>query len=115
MRLGGERLIITQKDLIRKMSKKLNTDMETVRKFLETEEEAILDYLSSVPLSEKVTVKILNGFSIKRDFIKSKMCTKGMFNNHNSDEHVIVKCHITRHYNDKLNEILKTKGKENES
>lgn len=104
-------MTITRNELINNISEKVGIDTPIIQRIVEAEEEIIFDYLSSDPSSEEIDLKPFKGISIKRTFVKGRLYSKGMFRDHYCDDHVSVKGCVTKYYSDKINEILKSKGK----
>lgn len=99
-------LIVTQDALTQQIADKENIDAATVRKIMKSTENIIFDYLSSVTPSDEVNIKLFNGISIKRRYIKKKKYSKGMFQNIDCPEHVNVKANLSKYYNGQINKKL---------
>lgn len=99
-------MVITQDDLIKKIAKKEDINVATVRDVFKSAEDIILDYLSSTSPTCNITIKPFSGLSINRKFIDSKNYTKGMFHNLYVPEHVKVKSIISEYYNRQVNDKL---------
>lgn len=103
---GRSYLIITQEELIKKISKREDIDIATVRKVFKSAENCIFDYLSSTSPITDVLIKIFHGFTISRKYIPEKKYSKGMFKNYISQEHCNISSSITKYYKDKINSNL---------
>lgn len=99
-------MVITQDDLIKKIAKKEDINVATVRDVFKSAEDIILDYLSSTSPTCNITIKPFSGLSINRKFIDGKNYTKGMFQNLYVPEHVKVKSIISEYYNRQVNDKL---------
>ncbi len=97
---------VTQDVLINQIATKEDIDVATVRKILKSAENIVFDYLSSITPSEEVNIKLLNGFNIKRKYIKKKKYSKGMFQNIECPDHVNVKVCLSKYYNGQVNQRL---------
>ena len=97
---------ITQDTLINQIANKEDINVATVRRVFKSAENIIFDYLSSISPSEEVSIKLFNGFNIKRKYIKNKKYSKGMFQNINCPEHVSVKTCLSKYYNEQINQKL---------
>ena len=62
--------------------------------------------LGKKALFEEVNIKLLNGFNIKREYIKKKKYSKGMFQDIECPEHVNVKACLSKYYNGQVNQRL---------
>lgn len=99
-------MVITQDDLIKKIAKKEDINVATVRDVFKSAEDIILDYLSSTSPTCNIAIKPFSGLSINRKFIDGKNYTKGMFQNLYVPEHVKVKSIISEYYNRQVNDKL---------
>lgn len=99
-------LNINQDTLIRQIADRENVNVAVVRKLFKSAEDIISDCLSSTAPSEEITIKLFNGISIKRKYIKEGKYSKGMFKNINCSEHVKVKVHLSKYYNEQINQNL---------
>lgn len=97
---------ITQDTIINQIATKEDIDVATVRKILKATENMIFDYLSSITPSEDINIRLFNGFSIKRKYIKEKKYSKGMFQNIDCPDHVSVKACSSKYYNGQINNKL---------
>ena len=100
---------VTQDTLFNQIASKEDIDVATVRRIFKSAESIIFDYLSSITPSEEMNIKLLNGFNIKRKYIKRKKYSKGMFQNIDCPEHVNVKIHLSKYYNKQVNYQLYNK------
>ncbi len=99
-------LNINQDLLINQIADKEDINVATVRKLFKSAEDIIFDYLSSITPSEEITIKLFNGVSIKRKYIKGKKYSKGMFKNIDCQEHVNIKAYLSKYYNGQVNQKL---------
>ena len=99
-------MIVTQDTLIQQIADKEDIDVATVRKILKSAENIVFDYLSSIPPSEDITLKLFNGISIDRKYINKRIYTKGMFQNITCPEHVKTKANCSKYYNGQVNQKL---------
>ena len=99
-------MTITQKDIIKDISKREGINVATVRKIFKSAEDIIFDHLSSTTPSENLIVKILNGVSLERKYIPKKKYSKGMFKEIDCQEHVNVKANSSTYYSKKVNDEL---------
>lgn len=99
-------MVITQDTLIRKIAKDEDIHIATVRQIFKSAEDNIFDYLSSTPPSDNVEIKLFKGVSLKRKYVKSKKYSKGMFQNIDCNEHIGLKGNISKHYTEKVNNLL---------
>ncbi|MFQ7208589.1 MAG: hypothetical protein ACLRPZ_03995 [Coprococcus sp.] len=99
-------MIITQDDLIKKISEKEDVNVATIRNIFKSAEDIIFDYLSSTSPICNITIKPFSGLSINRKFIDGKNYTKGMFQNLYVPEHVKVKPVVSEYYNKQVNDKL---------
>lgn len=97
---------VTQDVLINQIAEKEDIDVATVRKILKSAENIVFDYLSSTVPSEEINIKLFNGFSIKRKYIKNRKYSKGMFQNIDCPEHVNVKAYLSKYYSGQVNQCL---------
>lgn len=97
---------ITQDTLINQIASKEDINVATVRQVFKSAEDIVFDCLSSISPSEEVNIKLLNGFNIKRKYIKKRNYSKGMFQNIDCPEHVKVKVGISKYYNGQINHKL---------
>lgn len=81
-------------------------DAATVRKIFKAAEKTIYDCFCSISPSEEVNIKLLNGITIKRKFVRRKKYSKGMFQNIDCPEHVCVKAYISKYYSGQVNQYL---------
>lgn len=91
---------------MKQIADKEDINVATVRKLFKSAEDIIFDYLSSITPSEELTIKLFNGISIKRKYIKKRIYSKGMFKNINCPEHVNIKGYLSKYYNDQVNQSL---------
>lgn len=101
-------MVITQEMLIKQIADKEDISVANVRSVFKSAEDFIFDCLSSTTPSENVVIKLLNGLSIERKYIRKKKYTKGMFKDINCPEHVNVKGNISKYYSKKVNGELFT-------
>lgn len=99
-------MIITQDDLIKKISEKEDINVATIRNVFKSTEDIIFDYLSSTSPICNITIKPFSGLSINRKFIEGKTYTKGMFKDLYVPEHVKVKPVVSEYYNKQVNNKL---------
>lgn len=99
-------LNITQDNLIKRISDREDINVATVRKIFRSAEDIIFDCLSSATPSEEINIKVLNGITIKRGYIKEKKYSKGMFQDIDCPEHVRVRTHLSKYYNRQINQRL---------
>lgn len=92
--------------LINQIAAKEDINVATVRNIFKSAEKIIFDYLSSITPSEEVTIKLFNGISIKRKYIKNKKYSKGMFKNIDCPERVNIKVLLSKYYNGQVNQKL---------
>ena len=92
--------------LINQIADKEDINVATVRNIFKSAEKIIFDYLSSTTPSEEITIKLFNGISIKRKYIKNKKYSKGMFKNIDCPEHVNIKATLSKYYNGQVNQKL---------
>lgn len=97
---------INQDMLINQIADKEDVNVATVRDVFKSAEDIIFDYLSSITPSEEVTIKLFNGISIKRKYIKRRRYSKGMFKNIDCPEHVNIKASLSKYYNGQVNQKL---------
>lgn len=97
---------INQDTLIKQIADREDINVATVRKLFKSAEDIIFDYLSSIAPSEELTLKLFNGISIKRRYIKRKEYSKGMFKNIDCPEHVSVKTSLSKYYEKQVNQEL---------
>ena len=102
-------MIITQDTLIKQIADKEDINVATVREIFKSAEDIIFDHLSSTTPSENIIVKILNGISLERKYIPKKKYSKGMFQNIDCPEHIIVKTNSSTYYSNKINDKLFSK------
>lgn len=95
--------------LITQIADKEDINVATVRNIFKSAEKIIFDYLSSTTPSEEITIKLFNGVSIKRKYIKNKKYSKGMFKNIDCNEHVNIKASLSKYYNGQVNQKLFSK------
>jgi len=101
-------LTVTQENIIKKIADKEDMNVATVRQIFKTAENIIFDYLSSSSPTEKIDIKVFNGFSIERNYIGRKTYTKGMFEDLDCPEHINLKASVSKYYNNRVNEKLFT-------
>lgn len=101
-----ERLIITQDSLIKQIADKEDINVAIVRKVFKSAEDIIFDHLSSITPSENIIMKILNGISLKRKYIPTKIYSKGMFKSIDCTEHVNIKVNSSTYYTKRVNDKL---------
>ena len=99
-------LNINQDMLIQQIADREDINVATVRKLFKSAEDIIFDYLSSIPPSDEITIKLFNGISIKRKYIKARKYSRGMFKNIDCPEHVSVKTYLSKYYNGQVNQKL---------
>lgn len=99
-------LNINQDTLIRQIADKEDINVAVVRKLFKSAEDIISDCLSSTAPSEEITIKLFNGISIKRKYIKEEKYSKGMFKNIRCPEHVKIKVRLSKYYNKQINKNL---------
>lgn len=99
-------LNVTQDALIDQIAAREDIDAVTVHRVLESAGAVVFDCLSSVAPSEDISIKLLNGISIKRKYVKEKKYSKGMFRDIDSPEHVNVKAYSSKYYNSQVNQRL---------
>lgn len=92
--------------LINQIADKEDINVATVRNIFKSAEQIIFDYLSSTTPSEEIAIKLFNGISIKRKYIKNKKYSKGMFKNIDCPEHVNIKATLSKYYNGQVNQRL---------
>lgn len=97
---------INQDTLINQIADREDINVATVRKVFKSAEDIIFDYLSSIAPSEELIIKIFNGISIKRRYIKRREYSKGMFKNIDCPEHVSVKTLLSKYYEKQVNQKL---------
>lgn len=97
---------ITQDIIINQIAAKENINAATVRQIIKSAEMIIFDCLSSTSPTEEVTIKLFNGFNIRRKYIDKKKYSKGMFQNIDCPEHVSVKAYLSKYYNEQVNQKL---------
>ncbi|MCH5256461.1 MAG: hypothetical protein J1D87_04170 [Lachnospiraceae bacterium] len=98
-------MIITQENIVKRISEQEDINIATVRKIFKSAEDIIFDYLSSTTTSENTIVKLLDGLSLECKYIPAKEI-------HTYDDIVCkpkiwTKSKITRYYNRKLNNYFK--------
>ena len=103
---GIQYLNITQDTLINQIAANEDINTATVRQIFKSAENIIFNYLSTVSPSEEVSIKLFNGFNIKRKYIKKKNYSKGLFQNIDSPEHVNIKACLSKYYNGQVNSKL---------
>lgn len=99
-------MIITQDKLIRQIAEKEEINAATVRQLFRSTEDIIFDYLSSTAPTETIQIKLFNGVTIERTYIKKKTYSKGMFQNIDCPEHVKAKATLSKYYNGQVNRTL---------
>ena len=98
-------MVVTQENIIKKISEREDINVATVRKIFKTAEEVVFDYLSSTSSTHKTVVKVLDGLSIE---CKYKPKTEiNTFKKISCNEKIWAKPRITRYYNRKLNKYIK--------
>lgn len=97
---------VTQDVLINQIATREDIDVATVRKIFKSAENIVFDYLSSTTPSEEINIKLFNGFSIKRKYIKEKKYSKGMFQNIDCPDRVSIKACSSKYYNGQINNKL---------
>lgn len=96
-------MIVTRDELIKKIAKKENINVSTVRQILDALEDTAFDCFSHTTPTENVIVKLMNGVNMECTFIPGKDIRKGMFQNTACADRLKVKSCVTRYYNRKLN------------
>lgn len=99
-------MTITQESLIRQIAEKEDIDVATVRNIFKSAEDIIFDHLSSTAPSENIVIKLFNGISLKRKYIKKKKYSRGMFQNIECPEHVNVKAYSSKYFSKTVNDEL---------
>ena len=94
-------MTITQKDIIKDISKREGINVATVRKIFKSAEDIVFAYLSSTTPTDKTVVKLLDGLSLECKYVPPKEIHR--YEDIQCDEKIWVKPKITRHYNRKLN------------
>lgn len=95
--------MITQDTLIRQIAEWENMNPAAVRKVFRAAEDLLFFHLSSVAPTEQLTIRILNGISLERKYIEKKHYSKGMFQELDCPEHVIVKANLSSYYSRRVN------------
>lgn len=96
-------MIITQDILVKQIAEQENMNTAAVRKVFRAAEDILFHHLSSVVPSEQLTVRILNGISLERKYVEKKHYSKGMFQDLDCPEHVIVKANLSSYYSRRVN------------
>ena len=99
-------MVVTQENLVRQIARREGIDVATVRDIFKSAEDVIFDHLSSTSPSKNMTIKILNGLYIERNYSPAKKYSKGVFEDIECPERVRVKAKLTKHFNQKINKEL---------
>lgn len=99
-------MILNQQNLIKEVAKKENLKVATVQKIFKSVEDVIFEYLSSIPSSENVIIKLFSGIILHREYVKKKKYSRGMFHDIDCKAHVTIKPKISKHYVKKINDKL---------
>lgn len=99
-------MTITEDMLIRQIAENLGCDVATIRKLWKAAEDTIFNYLTS-PISEQnQVIKLYTGIRLERTYIPKRTISKGMFQEMDCREHVLIKACISKYYNQKINDVL---------
>lgn len=92
--------------MIEQIADSEDINVATVRRIFHSAENIMFHYLSSTTPSEEISIKPFRGISIKRNYIKEKKYSKGMFQDITSPAHVNTKACLSKYYNGQINEKL---------
>ena len=99
-------MIVTQDNLIKQIADREDIDVATVRDVFKSAEGIIFDHLSSSLPSEQVKIKLFNGISLEREYVKKRKYSKGMFKNLDCPEKIKLKAISSKYYSKKVNDEL---------
>ncbi len=96
-------MIMTQDALIKQIAEQEHMNTTTVRNVFRSAENILFHHLSSVAPPEHLILRILSGISLERKYIERKHYSKGMFQDLDCPEHVIVKANLSSYYSRRVN------------
>lgn len=94
-------MIVTQRELIRRIARTEQIPIETVRRIFRAAEANIFDFLTLTSPGENVTVKVMDGLNLECFYVPEKEIRR--YDDLICESRIRVKPRITRHYNRKLN------------
>lgn len=92
--------------MIRQIAQKEELNTATVRRIFKSAELIMADCFASAAPAEEVTIRPFQGISLRRNYVRKKTYSKGMFQNVDCPEHVTVKANLSKYYIGQLNQKL---------
>ena len=103
------KLIINQNSLVNYIAYLQDIDVVIVQSIFNTIEEVVFNQFSSIDPHENVSIKLLNGMDIEREYVHGKKYTKGMFRDVDCPSHIKAKAKVSKYFNKRLNDALDKK------
>lgn len=92
--------------MIKQIADREHIDLDIVKNVFRSMEDIVFENLSSAPMRNNITIKIMSGLSLERKYIPKKNYSKGMFENLKCPDHVKIKSAVSKYYDKKINDAL---------